>query len=87
MTHTYTFVKVDRSTRDTVQLSGDLVKVERKKHEPWEAFYLSDGHYRITTSEGQIDVAAPIWIVFDSKGFPYPVAPKVFDEIWEVVKV
>lgn len=81
MTTTHTYAIVGRDSRDTVEANGDLFRVWRPPSEA-EAFYLPSGHYRVDTISGPVKVEAPVYIVFDNCGYPYPIAPQVYEQTW-----
>lgn len=79
MTHTYTYAIVDQTTRETVK--DDLVRVERQPSET-DAYFIPTGHYKVTTSNGESKCEGPVWILWDTSGYPYPITPEEFDKLY-----
>lgn len=77
MTHTYAIV--DQTTRETVK--KHLIRVERKPSET-DAFFIPSGHYRVITSNGESMCEGPVWILWDTLGYPYPITPEEFDTLY-----
>lgn len=79
MTHTFTYAIVDQSTRETVK--NDLIQVERKPSET-EAYFIPSGHYKVMTSNGESLCEGPVWILWDTAGYPYPITPQEFETLY-----
>lgn len=79
MTSTHTYAIVDQTTRETVK--HDLVHVERKLSET-EAYFIPHGHYKVMTSNGESKCEGPVWILWDTLGYPYPITPEEFDKLY-----
>lgn len=76
---THTFVIVDQATREMVK--ADLVRVERQPSET-DAYFLSEGYYKVETSNGESLCEGPVWILWDTAGYPYPITPEEFDKLY-----
>jgi len=79
VTHTHTYAVVDQTTRDTVK--DDLIRVERQPSET-DAYFIPHGHYKVMTSNGESKCEGPVWILWDTSGYPYPITPKEFDKLY-----
>jgi hypothetical protein len=79
MTHTHTFVIIDHTTRDMVQ--ENLIRVERRPSET-DAYFIPEGHYKVLTSNGESQCEGPVWILWDTSGYPYPISPTEFNELY-----
>lgn len=79
MTHTHTYANIGLSTRETVQ--DHLIRVERKPSET-DAYFLPSGHYKVQTSNGESKCEGPVWILWDTAGYPYPITPEEFDTLY-----
>lgn len=79
MSHTYTYGLVDQTTRDTVK--NDLIRVERQPSET-DAYFIPSGHYKVVTSNGESHCLGPVWILWDTAGYPYPITPEEFDKLY-----
>lgn len=79
MTHTHTYAIVDQTTRITVRES--LIRVERKPSET-DAYFLAEGHYLVMTSNGESKCEGPVWILWDTSGYPYPITPEEFNTLY-----
>lgn len=77
MTHTY--ASVNQTTRDMVK--KDLVRVLRQPSET-DAYFLPEGHYTVMTSNGESKCEGPVWILWDTSGFPYPITPEEFKKLY-----
>jgi hypothetical protein len=64
------------------QMLGRTVKVERKPSET-EALFLNDGNFKIVTANGNSFAEGPVWILWDTAGFPYPITPTEFERLYE----
>lgn len=80
MTHTHTYTVIDQTTRDTVKDS--LVRVTRRTSET-DAYPLPLGHYKVMTSNGESVCEAPVWILWDTSGYPYPITPDEFETLYD----
>jgi hypothetical protein len=78
MTHTY--ANIGLNTREMVK--DDLIRVERMPSET-VAYFLPSGHYRVVTSNGLSTCEGPVWILWDSAGYPYPITPDEFDKLYK----
>lgn len=74
-----TYGVVNQTTRETVK--DDLVRVERKPSET-DAYFISKGQYKVLTSNGVSECEGPVWILWDSGGYPYPITPEEFEKIY-----
>lgn len=83
MTHTHTIAIVDQTTREMVK--ADLIRVKRKPSET-DAYFLPEGHYRVTTPNGESMCQGPVWILWDTSGFPYPITPDEFNKLYDRVE-
>lgn len=83
MTYTYTYAKIDSTTRDTVRANGDLARVATKPQEA-DGFFLPSGHYKVEGAYSTQKVEGPVWILFDNEGYPYSLTPDEFEKGWEV---
>lgn len=81
MTHSVAIV--DQSTREFVKT--ELIRVERKPSET-DAYFLPVGVYEVVTSNGKSYCEAPVWILWDTSGFPYPITPEEFDKLYNRVE-
>ena len=63
------------------QMLGRTIEVERKPSET-EALFLDAGHFKITTSNGESFAEGPVWILWDTSGFPYPITPEEFERLY-----
>lgn len=79
MTHTHTYAIVDKTVREMVK--DDLIRVERKPSET-DAYYLPTGVYKVITSNGESMCEGPVWILWDTSGYPYPITPEEFDALY-----
>jgi hypothetical protein len=79
MTHTHTYAVVDQTTRETVK--SDLIQVERRPSET-VAYFIPSGHYKVLTSNGESRCEGPVWILWDTSGYPYPITPEEFDTLY-----
>lgn len=79
MTHTYTYAIIGRTTRDTVK--ADLIRVERQPSET-DAYFIPSGHYKVMTSNGESKCKGPVWILWDTSGYPYPITPEEFEKLY-----
>lgn len=79
MTHSHTYAIVNQTTRDTVK--DDLIRVERQPTET-DAYFIPHGHYKVMTSNGESTCTAPVWILWDTLGYPYPITPEEFDALY-----
>lgn len=77
MTHTYAIV--DQTTRETVK--DDLIRVVRQPSET-DAYFIPHGHYKVMTSNGESMCEGPVWILWDTSGYPYPITPEEFETIY-----
>lgn len=78
MTHTY--ANIGPSTRETVK--DDLIRVERQPSET-DAYFIPHGHYKVATSNGESMCQGPVWILWDTSGYPYPITPEEFDKLYK----
>lgn len=79
MTHTYTYAIVDQSTRETVK--DDLIKAVRQPSQT-DAYFIPSGHYKVVTATGESKCEGPVWILWDTSGYPYPMTPDEFDKLY-----
>lgn len=79
MTHTHTYSVIGENTRKMVE--NDLVRVERKASET-DAYFIPTGHYKVLTSNGESKCEGPVWILWDTTGFPYPITPEEFERLY-----
>lgn len=79
MSHTHTYVIVDQTTRDTVK--DHLVRVERQPSET-DAYFIPHGHHKVMTSNGESHCEGPVWILWDTSGYPYPITPDEFEKLY-----
>lgn len=82
MTHTSTYAAIDQTTRTRVK--SDLVKVERQPSQT-DAYFIPEGRYRVVTANGDCLCEAPVWILWDTSGFPYPITPTEFEKLYKTV--
>lgn len=79
MTYTHTFAIIDQTTRHTI--ASELIRVERKPSET-DAFFIPSGHYKVMTSNGESKCVGPVWILWDTSGYPYPITPDEFKKLY-----
>lgn len=79
MTHTYTYAVIDQTTQETIK--DDLVRVKRQPSET-DAYFIPSGHYKVYTSNGESKCEGPVWILWDTSGYPYPITPEEFDKLY-----
>jgi hypothetical protein len=79
VTHTYTYAIVDQTTRETVK--DDLIRVVRQPSET-DAYFIPSGHYKVMTSNGESKCEGPVWILWDTSGYPYPITPEEFKTLY-----
>jgi hypothetical protein len=72
---------VDQTTREFVQ--DELVRVERQPSET-DAYFLEYGYYKVMTSNGESFCEGPVWILWDTSGYPYPITPEEFEKLYVV---
>lgn len=80
---THSIATVDRSTHELVK--DDLVRVERRPSET-DAYFLPEGFYEVVTSNGKSYCEGPVWILWDTSGFPYPITQSEFDKLYDRVE-
>lgn len=80
MTHTHTYSIIDQTTRETVK--DDLIRVERQPSET-DAYFIPIGNYKVITSNGQSRCQGPVWILWDTSGYPYPITPEEFETLYK----
>lgn len=59
----------------------DLILVERLPSET-VAYFLPEGYYKVLTSNGESFCNGPVWILWDTSGYPYPITPGEFDKLY-----
>lgn len=79
MTHTHIYAIVDQTTRETVKDS--LIQVVRQPSET-DAYFIPTGIYKVITSNGESFCEGPVWILWDTSGYPYPITPEEFDKLY-----
>lgn len=79
MTNTHIYAIIDQTTKKTVK--ERLIPVARKPSTT-EAYYIHSGHYKVLTSNGESLCSGPVWILWDTAGFPYPITPEEFDMVY-----
>lgn len=77
----HNFHTIDETTRDFVK--DKLIRVKRKPSET-DAYFIEDGYYKVLTSNGESFCDGPVWILWDTLGFPYPITPEEFDNLYVV---
>ncbi len=82
VTTTHTYAIVEKNGRQYVE--DQIVQVRRKPTDA-EAFFLPTGHYKVETANGPIKVEAPLWILYDQAGMPYPITVEEFEKLYTVV--
>jgi len=75
----HTFGLIDQETRKLVK--DDLIVVKRLPSET-EAYFIADGYYKVLTSNGESFCTGPVWILWDTSGFPYPITPEEFNKLY-----
>ena len=60
---------------------GQAVRVERRPTET-RALFMDEGHFKITTSNGTSFAEGPVWILWDTEGYPYPITPEEFEKLY-----
>lgn len=60
---------------------GKTFTVERKPSTT-EALFLDGGHFQIVTSNGKSFAEGPVYILWDTAGFPYPITPEEFEKLY-----
>lgn len=80
---THTIGVVDETTREYIKT--ELVRVERKPSET-DAYFIPEGQYEVVTSNGKSYCEGPVWILWDTSGFPYPITPDEFDKLYSRVE-
>jgi hypothetical protein len=66
---------INLDTRDHVE--DELIRVERKPSET-DAYFLAEGTFMVVTSNGESYCEGPVWILWDTSGYPYPITPEEF---------
>lgn len=61
---------------------GRTIRVERKPSTT-DALFLEAGHFKVITSNGESYAEGPVWILWDTSGFPYPITPDEFEKLYE----
>jgi len=79
MTHTYTEGLINETTRETVK--DNLIRVRRRPSET-DAYFIPHGHYKVMTSNGESKCKGPVWILWDTSGYPYPITPEEFEALY-----
>jgi hypothetical protein len=79
VTHTFTYSIINQDTRELVK--KDVIRVERQPSET-DAYFLLTGNYKVLTSNGESMCQGPVWILWDTAGFPYPITPEEFDKLY-----
>jgi hypothetical protein len=79
VTYTHTFAIIDEKTYDTIK--QHTIRVERKPSET-NAYYIPYGHYKVMTSNGESKCVGPVWILWDTSGYPYPITPDEFNKLY-----
>lgn len=75
-------IVIDDTTRKYAK--DKLIPVERRPSET-EAYFLPaipDGYYKVITSNGESYCEGPVWILWDTSGFPYPITPDEFEKLY-----
>lgn len=85
MTHTSTHTVAVVSKAGLPFVESALVTIKRKQSTA-KAFYLESGHYEVETISATVQVEAPIWIIIDAQGYPYPCDPDVFEATWRITR-
>lgn len=80
---THTIGVIDQTTREFAR--SELVRVERKPSET-DAYFIVEGEYEVITSNGKSYCEAPVWILWDTSGFPYPITPEEFEMLYDRVE-
>lgn len=75
------YALIDETIRETVK--DDLVRVERQPSET-DAYFIPEGLYKVITSNGESWCEGPVWILWDTAGFPYPITPGEFNKLYKV---
>lgn len=75
----HTFHIIDELTKELVK--EDLVEVVRRPSET-VAYLLNEGYYKVLTSNGESFCHGPVWILWDTSGYPYPVTPEEFNKLY-----
>jgi hypothetical protein len=70
---------IDQTTRESVR--ENLISVERKPTTT-DAYFISDGHYKVLTSNGISICMGPVWILWDTLDYPYPITEEEFNKIY-----
>lgn len=83
MTHTYTYAIIDKTTKDMVK--DNLIRVKRKPSET-DAYFIPHGHYKVITSNGESKCQGPVWILWDTLGYPYPITPAEFGNLYVTIE-
>lgn len=71
---------IDLHTFNTVEHRTELV--ERKPSEARPALYLERGSYKIKTTTGWIERTGPMWVLWDSAGYPYAITSEEFEKLY-----
>lgn len=71
---------IDQTIRQHVR--DKLIRVEWQPSET-DALFLSEGIYKVLTSNGESFCEGPVWILWDKSGFPYPITPEEFEMIYK----
>lgn len=70
---------VDQSTRE--MMKDRLCRVVRRPSET-DAVYLPEGYYKVMTSNGESYCEGPVWILWDTSGYPYPITLDEFEKLY-----
>ena len=73
------FGLIDQATKKMYE--QDLITVERIPTET-KAYYLREGYYKVLTSNGESFCHGPVWILWDTSGYPYPITPEEFERLY-----
>jgi len=60
---------------------GHTVRVERQTSET-DALFFEEGSFKIITSNGELFCRGPVWILWDTSGYPYPITPDEFNKLY-----
>lgn len=80
MTYTHTYAIIDESTHNMIK--DHLIRVESPVSSERDAYFIPDGHYKVMTSLGAKKCEGPVWILWDTLGYPYPITPDEFDKLY-----